>query len=126
MLASRGTVEEYGREVIKFCERVMRVLSLGLGLEEGHLQRAFGGTAEEGAGVCMRVNFYPKCPQPDLALGLSSHSDPGGITVLLPDDRVRGLQVRRGDAWVTVQPVPDAFIVNVGDQIQVSFIVIGC
>lgn len=112
----RGTVEEYGREVIKLCEKVMKVLSMGLGLEEEYLQRAFGGAE---TGVCMRVNFYPKCPQPDLTLGLSSHSDPGGITVLLPDDRVKGLQVRRGDAWVTVQPVPDAFIVNVGDQIQV-------
>jgi len=111
-------VEEYGREVINFCERVMKVLSLGLGLDEARLQTAFGGAAE--SGVCMRVNFYPKCPQPDLTLGLSSHSDPGGITVLLPDDRIKGLQVRRGDAWVTVRPVPDSFIVNVGDQIQVS------
>ncbi|XP_020271527.1 probable 2-oxoglutarate-dependent dioxygenase At3g111800 [Asparagus officinalis] len=97
---SRATVEEYGEELIKFCGRVMRVLSLGLGLDEGHLQTAFGG---ENCGVCTRVNFYPKCPQPELTLGLSSHSDPGGITVLLPDDRVKGLQVRRGDAWVTVK-----------------------
>jgi len=65
------------------------------------------------------VNYYPPCPQPELTLGLSSHSDPGGMTVLLADDRVRGLQVRRRGAWVTVHPVPDAFIVNVGDQIQV-------
>ena len=114
---TRGTVEEYGREVVSFCERVMKVLALGLGVDEGRLQTAFGGKE---SGVCMRVNFYPKCPQPDLTLGLSSHSDPGGITVLLPDDQVKGLQVRRGNAWVTVKPVPDSFIVNVGDQIQVS------
>jgi len=95
----------------------MKVLALGLGVDEGRLQTAFGGKE---SGVCMRVNFYPKCPQPDLTLGLSSHSDPGGITVLLPDDQVKGLQVRRGNAWVTVKPVPDSFIVNVGDQIQVS------
>ncbi|XP_010937852.1 jasmonate-induced oxygenase 2 isoform X1 [Elaeis guineensis] len=113
---SRETTDEYSREVLKLCERVMKVLSLGLGLEDDFLQKAFGG---DDAGACMRVNFYPKCPQPDLTLGLSSHSDPGGITVLLADDRVKGLQVRRGDAWVTVQPVPDAFIINVGDQVQV-------
>ncbi|OAY74284.1 1-aminocyclopropane-1-carboxylate oxidase 1 [Ananas comosus] len=88
----------------------------GLGLEEGRLGAAFGG---EEVGVCMRVNFYSKCPQPELTLGLSSHSDPGGITVLLVDDRVKGLQVRKDGAWVTVQPIADAFIVNVGDQIQV-------
>lgn len=112
----REMTEEYGRALVELGGEVMKMLSLGLGLEEKHLQRAFGG---EAIGACMRVNFYPRCPQPDLTLGLSAHSDPGGITMLLADDRVRGLQVRRGDAWVTVQPVPDAFIINVGDQIQV-------
>lgn len=109
-------MDEYGRELASLCVRVMGMLSLGLGLEEEILQRAFGG---EEAGVCMRVNYYPKCPQPELALGLSSHSDPGGITVLLPDDKVKGLQVRHGGGWVTVQPYANAFVINVGDQIQV-------
>ncbi|PKA62686.1 putative 2-oxoglutarate/Fe(II)-dependent dioxygenase [Apostasia shenzhenica] len=112
----RGTVEEYGREVTELCRRVMGLLSLGLGLEERRLQEAFGG---EDAGVCMRVNYYPRCPQPELTLGLSAHSDPGGITVLLPDGEVKGLQVRRGGGWVTVQPMADAFIINVGDQVQI-------
>lgn len=113
----RATTEEYGREVMGLCERLMAAMSAGLGVGEGRLQEEFGGA--EGAGVCVRINFYPRCPQPELTLGLSSHSDPGGMTVLLVDDRVKGLQVRRGGAWVTVDPVPDAFIVNVGDQIQV-------
>ncbi|XAR68810.1 Leucocyanidin oxygenase [Bertholletia excelsa] len=112
----RKLVAEYGEQVAKLGGALMRVFSLNLGLEEDYLQNAFGG---EDFGACLRVNFYPKCPQPDLTLGLSSHSDPGGMTLLLPDDNVSGLQVRRGDHWVTVKPVPDAFIVNIGDQIQV-------
>uniref|UniRef100_A0A0E0C9V3 Fe2OG dioxygenase domain-containing protein n=1 Tax=Oryza meridionalis TaxID=40149 RepID=A0A0E0C9V3_9ORYZ len=109
--------EEYGREVIKLCERLMRLLSASLGLDETRFQEAFGG-ADCGAGL--RANYYPRCPQPDLTLGLSAHSDPGILTVLLADDHVRGLQVRRRDGhWVTVQPLPDAFIVNVGDQIEI-------
>lgn len=94
----------------------MKVMSISLGLDVRFLQKAFG---EDEVGACMRVNYYPKCPQPDLTLGLSAHSDPGGLTVLLADERVKGLQVRRGDVWVTVQPIPNAFIVNIGDQIQV-------
>ncbi|KAL6955961.1 Jasmonate-induced oxygenase 2 [Sarracenia purpurea var. burkii] len=93
----------------------MEVLSRNLGLGEEYLQKAFGGN---NVGVCLRVNFYPKCPQPDLTLGLSSHSDPGGMTILLPDHNVAGLQVRKNDRWITVKPAPHAFIVNIGDQIQ--------
>ncbi|GAB4827606.1 Jasmonate-induced oxygenase 2 [Ancistrocladus abbreviatus] len=112
----REVIEEYLSEVVKLCGRLMKILSINLGLEENSLQDAFGG---EDNGVCLRVNFYPKCPQPDLTLGLSSHSDPGGMTLLLPDHHVSGLQVRKDGKWVTVKPSPHAFIVNIGDQIQV-------
>ncbi|XP_010528915.1 PREDICTED: protein SRG1 [Tarenaya hassleriana] len=113
----RELIGEYGEEVRKLCERLMETLSESLGLEPKYLMKAFGG--EDKVGACLRTNFYPKCPQPDLTLGLSSHSDPGGITVLLPDDNVTGLQVRHLDRWVTVKPIPNAFIVNIGDQIQI-------
>ncbi|VFQ90636.1 unnamed protein product [Cuscuta campestris] len=112
----RDVVEKYSEQVIKFCGKLMKILSTNLGLEGGFLQDAFGG---EDFAACLRVNFYPKCPQPDLTLGLSSHSDPGGLTVLLPDPDVSGLQVRQNGNWVTVKPVTGALIVNIGDQIQV-------
>ncbi|KAM1094937.1 hypothetical protein ACFX2B_009747 [Malus domestica] len=113
----RRLIEEYSEATVQLCGILMRVLSLNLGLGEDQLLNAFGG--EENIGACLRVNFYPKCPQPDLTLGLSEHSDPGGLTLLLPDENVAGLQVRKGENWVTVTPVPNAFIVNVGDQTQV-------
>lgn len=112
----REVIAEYSRQVVTFGGELMKVLSINLGLSEDHLQNAFGG---ENVGACLRVNFYPKCPQPDMTLGLSSHSDPGGVTFLLPDQHVAGLQVRKNDNWITVKPSPHAFIVNIGDQIQV-------
>ncbi|KAK9283645.1 hypothetical protein L1049_011895 [Liquidambar formosana] len=112
----REVIEEYADQLVKLSGRLMKILSINLGLGEDHLQNAFGG---EDIGACLRVNFYPKCPQPDLTLGLSSHSDPGGMTLLLPDNNVVGLQVRRNDKWITVKPAPHAFIINIGDQIQV-------
>ena len=82
-----------------------------------YLKKAFGN--DEGIGICVRINYYPACPQPELTYGLSPHSDPGGITVLLQNDVV-GLQVRKGDYWVPVRPVANALTINLGDQIEVS------
>lgn len=116
----REIVKEYSKGVVELCRTLMKMISISLGLEEKYLEKAFGG--EEGVGACLRVNYYPKCPQPDLTLGLSPHSDPGGITVLLPDVDVSGLQVCNAGQWVTVKPAPHAFIINIGDQIQVLLV----
>ncbi|XP_031478352.1 jasmonate-induced oxygenase 2 [Nymphaea colorata] len=111
----RDTIDEYSKRVQALCGRLLKAMSISLGLREDFLKDAFGGEVS----ACLRVNYYPKCPQPDLTLALSSHSDPGGMTVLLADDKVKGLQVRKDDKWVTIAPYPHSFIVNVGDQIQV-------
>ncbi|AQK64240.1 gibberellin 20-oxidase4 [Zea mays] len=68
----------------------------------------------------IRLNHYPPCPSPDLALGVGRHKDAGALTILYQDD-VGGLDVRRRSdgEWVRVRPVPDSFIINVGDLIQV-------
>ncbi|XP_049408429.1 probable 2-oxoglutarate-dependent dioxygenase SLC1 [Solanum stenotomum] len=66
----------------------------------------------------MAVNFYPPCPNPDLTLGMPPHSDYGFLTLLLQDE-VEGLQVKCNDDWVTIQPIPNAFVVNVGDHLEI-------
>ncbi|KAL4295545.1 hypothetical protein GQ457_12G008590 [Hibiscus cannabinus] len=73
--------------------------------------------------------FLLSCPLLDLpqifrisllaSLLVFENRDPGCITVLLPYHDVTRLQVRNNGKWITVKPVPNAFIVNVGDQIQV-------
>ena len=65
------------------------------------------------------LNYYPPCPQPDLTYGLPGHSDLNLITILLQADDVSGLQVSKDGKWIAVDPVPNTFIINVGDQIQV-------
>jgi isopenicillin N synthase-like dioxygenase len=67
----------------------------------------------------IRLNYYPKCPTPNLALGVSRHKDGGGLTVLVQDE-VGGLEVRRKDGeWIGIKPQRDAFVINVGDLFQV-------
>ncbi|KAM6568735.1 hypothetical protein CsatB_016720 [Cannabis sativa] len=66
----------------------------------------------------MVVNCYPPCPQPDLTLGMPPHSDYGFLTLLLQDE-VEGLQVHFKDQWLTVDPIPGSFVVNVGDHLEI-------
>ncbi|XP_009418887.2 probable 2-oxoglutarate-dependent dioxygenase SLC1 [Musa acuminata AAA Group] len=66
----------------------------------------------------MVLNCYPACPQPDLTLGMPAHSDYGFLTFVLQDE-VEGLQVLYRDEWITVEPVPNAFVVNVGDHLEI-------
>eukprot|EP00253_Pinus_taeda_P012808 PITA_12808 len=110
------TIDEYSRELSKLLELVMEVLSRDLGLEtETSLNESVGGERKE---LNMRMNYYPPCPQPDLVLGLAPHSDPGAITILL-QDQTPGLQIRKDGAWIDVQCVPGALVVNIGDQIEI-------
>lgn len=65
------------------------------------------------------VNCYPACPEPELTLGMPPHSDYGILTLLL-QDQVEGLQIQHQGKWVTVEPLPNSFIVNVGDHLEVA------
>ncbi|WVZ91649.1 hypothetical protein U9M48_037793 [Paspalum notatum var. saurae] len=76
--------------------------------------------APGGSAQMMTVNCYPACPQPELTLGMPPHSDYGLLTLVL-QDHVEGLQVMtpQDGRWLTVDPIPGAFVVNVGDHLEV-------
>lgn len=71
--------------------------------------------------ISMRVDYYPTCSSPDKVLGLSPHSDPSSITILMQDNNVVGLQIQHDGGWVPVKPVPNSLIINVGDVLEVCF-----
>ncbi|KAJ0984651.1 hypothetical protein J5N97_003007 [Dioscorea zingiberensis] len=64
------------------------------------------------------ANLYPPCPQPELALGIPPHSDHGLLTVLL-ENGVNGLKVEHNGKWVHVKSLPNSFLVNTGDQLEI-------
>ena len=95
--------------------RLLEAISESLGLKADYIGSSLGKHGQH-----MALNYYPPCPQPDLTYGLPGHTDPNLITVLLQDD-VPGLQVLRNGTWIAVNPIPNTFIVNIGDQMQVIF-----
>ncbi|XP_022774016.1 naringenin,2-oxoglutarate 3-dioxygenase-like [Durio zibethinus] len=107
-----AVTKEYSDKLMGLACKLLEVLSEAMGLEKEALTKACVDMDQK-----VVVNFYPKCPQPDLTLGLKRHTDPGTITLLL-QDQVGGLQATRdnGRTWITVQPVEGAFVVNLGDH----------
>jgi hypothetical protein len=67
----------------------------------------------------MRWNLYPPCPQPENVIGLNPHSDVGALTILLQANEIEGLQIRKDGQWIPVQPLPNAFVINIGDMLEV-------
>ncbi|KAG6711029.1 hypothetical protein I3842_05G033100 [Carya illinoinensis] len=63
-------------------------------------------------------NFFPPCPQPELAMGLPPHSDPTLLTLLI-NNGISGLQLQRQGKWVNVNSIPNAFMVIFGDQMEI-------
>lgn len=110
----RQVVGTYATEARALALRLLEAISESLGLERSHMVAAMGRHAQH-----MAVNYYPPCPQPELTYGLPGHKDPNAITLLLQDG-VSGLQVQRGGRWVAVNPVPNALVINIGDQMQVT------
>ncbi|TKY55893.1 Naringenin,2-oxoglutarate 3-dioxygenase [Spatholobus suberectus] len=108
----KTVTEEYSEKLMDLACKLLEVLSEAMGLEKEALTKACVDMDQK-----VVVNYYPKCPQPDLTLGLKRHTDPGTITLLL-QDQVGGLQATRdnGKTWITVQPVEGAFVVNLGDH----------
>ncbi|KAL5054080.1 hypothetical protein RYX36_034762 [Vicia faba] len=111
----RAIIEEYIQEVEKLAYRLLELIALSLGLEAKRFEEFFKDQTS-----FIRFNHYPPCPYPHLALGVGRHKDAGALTILAQDE-VGGLEVKRksDQEWVLVKPTPDAYIINVGDIIQV-------
>ncbi|KAI6705607.1 hypothetical protein NL676_008569 [Syzygium grande] len=52
----------------------------------------------------IRMNYYPPCPQPDLVIGLTPHSDAIGLTTLLQVNEVEGLQIITNGNYRSIEP----------------------
>ncbi|XP_057423270.1 1-aminocyclopropane-1-carboxylate oxidase homolog 1-like [Lotus japonicus] len=108
----RDIVIEYSKEVMVFASTLFELLAEALGLNRFHLKEM--GCAE---GFLLLCHFYPPCPEPELTMGNSKHTDNDFVTILL-QDQVGGLQVLHDNKWIDVTPIHGALVVNIGDLLQ--------
>ncbi|MFQ6631337.1 hypothetical protein Gotur_010020 [Gossypium turneri] len=110
----RDIMIEYSSKMMKLGQTLLELMSEALGLNRSYLEDI--GCGE---GMLVKCHYYPPCPEPDLTLGSSSHTDTGFCTVVLQDE-VGGLQILYQIQWLDVSPVRRALVVNLGDMMQAS------
>ncbi|KAJ6298247.1 hypothetical protein OIU76_019400 [Salix suchowensis] len=113
-LPFRDTVEAYSSELKNLAITILGQMAKALKIEAEEVEELFGNGLQS-----MRMNYYPPCPQPDKVIGLTPHSDAVGLTILLQVNEVEGLQVKKDGKWVPVKPLPNAFIFNIGDVLEI-------
>ncbi|KAM7466977.1 hypothetical protein LguiB_014539 [Lonicera macranthoides] len=110
--ACRDIQIEYSKQVMRLGSSLFGLLAEALGLKTSHFTNM--GCNDGLAVVC---HCYPQCPQPELTLGASKHTDDGFLTVLL-QDHIGGLQILHQDQWIDVPPVPGALTLISNDRFK--------
>lgn len=98
-------------------EELLGALCVAIGLEEDHFAEAFDGDRAWMAKLAHYVGGVAEAG----TQGVGLHADYGFITLLLQDE-VGGLEVRPHgqDAWLPVEPIPGALVVNLGEMLEVA------
>ena len=106
-------MEAYSADLKNILAEILRQIRKKLRMDETEMTVLLEGKQ------AMGFNYYPPCPQPEQVIGLPPHSDFGGITSLLEVNGVQGLQIKKDGLWIPVKSLPNAFIINIGDALEV-------
>ena len=111
----REACEAYVRAMTGLGQSLMGLALDALGVTDRAILQAFVTPT-----IWLRLLHYPPQPAtaPEDLYGSAPHKDFGCLTLLAQDD-VGGLQIQTpAGHWVDAPPMPDAFVVNVGDMLH--------
>jgi isopenicillin N synthase-like dioxygenase len=109
----REDITAYYDAVFELGRRLLTGFALALGKEEDFFQRFVTHPPSQ-----LRLLHYPFDATAEDVQGFGAHTDYECFTLLLPT--APGLEVMNGEgAWIDVPLVPDAFVVNIGDMMEV-------
>nr|XP_043611146.1 protein SRG1-like isoform X3 [Erigeron canadensis] len=109
----RETLETYSTEMKKLALSILGQMAKALGMDTQEMTELFQDGYQ-----AMRMNYYPPCPEPKMALGFSPHSDADALTILYQLNETEGLQILKDGKWLAIKPLPNAFVINVGDIME--------
>lgn len=111
----RTAFEEWDASLSKVGLRLLRHWAVSLGASEDLFDDAFADLPA----TLIKVVRYPGSA--DNPQGVGAHKDSGVLTLLLVEPDSEGLQVELTPGqWVDVPPLPGAFIVNIGELLEVA------
>ena len=116
----RRIIDEWDAALSRVARTLLRHWAAALGSPPEVFDAAFAETPA----TLIKVVRYPA--RAASTQGVGAHRDSGVLTLLLAEPGSRGLQVRRGrgpdpeEGWVDVPPLDGAFIVNIGELLEVA------
>ena len=110
----RRIIDEFDVALSSVARTLLRHWAASLGSPPDVFDSAF---ADKPATLIKIIRYPARAASPQ---GVGAHRDAGVLTLLLAEPGSRGLQVRRAGGWIDVPPVPGAFVVNIGELLEVA------
>ncbi|GAA1696556.1 2-oxoglutarate and iron-dependent oxygenase domain-containing protein [Microcella alkalica] len=95
--------------------RLLRAWAEALGAPADTFDAAFSTSSPH-----LKIARYPGVDAPEPAQGVGAHKDLGVLTLLYVEEGRGGLQVEKDGAWIDAPPVDGAFVVNIGELLEIA------
>ncbi len=112
----RDAALEWNAQLSAVGLRLLHAWAAALGAPEGVFDEAFATNPS----TLLKIVRYPGTSDPTPRQGVGSHKDSGVLTLLYVEPGKGGLQVQYGDEWIDAPPVDGAFVVNIGETLEVA------
>jgi isopenicillin N synthase-like dioxygenase len=112
----RDVVAEWDAALTTVARRLLETWALALGAPADVFAKAFA----HNPATLIKIVRYPGKSDPTPQQGVGAHKDSGVLTLLFVEPGKGGLQVQYGDDWIDAPPIPGAFVVNIGELLEVA------
>ncbi|KAJ7964210.1 Gibberellin 2-beta-dioxygenase 8 [Quillaja saponaria] len=111
----RLVLVEYGNHLSRIATTLFEAMASNLNLHPENSKSYL--SLPTGA---IRVYRYPQCSNANVntILGMDVHTDSSILSILNQDQAISGLELLKDDEWLTVAPISNTLIVNIGDMMQ--------
>lgn len=109
----KPAVNSYIAQLTGIAQRIIRAWSVALGQDAGVFDENFADPY-----ALLKLVHYPAVEHNESEQGVGAHKDPGVITLLYIEPGSAGLQVETDNGWVDVEPLPNTYVINIGEQLE--------